>query len=287
MMNIRLFIFLLIISCLGCNWINPIEEAPAFISIGQTAISIEPGQQDIRNHALKAIYTYRQDEAIPLGVLGNGAKIPLKDFKPFDLYFRGAIFENGSSSLIKEYPFWKTLQRPSSPQKGKIEYYDLTFEYFPDSVLTYPVNEGFEGQSLQLEAFGAQPNPATLIRTALQQYQGGYGGFIQFDGGKINYQAQSTNSFALPGSGSQVWLEIAYKTTLAFQLGLVAEQSGSVKVLNQNTLIPKDEWNVAYLNFTSLASAYSGSNFRLWIGANGNGNTHELLIDRIRLIHFK
>ncbi|NBV13876.1 MAG: hypothetical protein EBS07_07395 [Sphingobacteriia bacterium] len=287
MSNLRLLFILLIISNLGCNWINPIEDVPAFISIGQTAVNIEPGQLDIRNHSLKAIYTYRQEEPIPIGVLGNGSKIPLNDLKPLDLYFRGAIFENGSSSLIKEYPFWQTIQRPSLPQKGKIEYYDLTFEYYPDSVLAYPVNEGFEGQSLQLEAFGAQANPAVLIRTAFQQYQGGYGGFIQFDDGKINYQAQSTNVFSLPSSGSPVWLEIAYKTTLAFQLGLVAEKNGNVTVLNQNTLIPKDQWNVAFLNFTPLSSAYSGYNFRLWIGANGEGKQQELLIDRIRLIHFK
>jgi hypothetical protein len=68
---------------------------------------------------------------------------------------------------------------------------------------------------------------------------------------------------------------------------LVSNQSGNVRVLNQNTILKNPDWTQLYLNFTPLVSTYSNGTFRLWLKVEGEGKSGAVYIDRIRLIHFR
>lgn len=271
--------------------INPTEELPPFINLQDSRICLNDSCSDVREHGLKAVWVFREGLPVPLGIFGPASRFPLPDSEPKKLFFRAGVFENGISSMMKDYPFMQTLEMKPSGMPGKTDTLYPLFKYFPDSVLKLPVNEGFENQDIQLEFFRA---PIDRDSTKLERvsipgfaYSGNTCAQIILDAARQKLELSSIEEFDLPSQGANVWLEIAYRGSIPLQAGLVANRNGFVSILNQNTVIPKDEWTILYLNFTPLASANAGSKFKLWLGVDAKGESGNIYIDRLRLIHFK
>lgn len=286
-MNKYLFLLCVICCVYGCNWINPPEELPSFISVQEPRVCLDSLCQDKRTHGLKAVWVYSEGIPVPLGIFGTYSRFPLPDESKRDIYLRAGVFENGISNFVKEYPFLQIIRHQTSGIKGKTDTLPADFRYFPDTVLTFPVAETFEGQDLQLEPFIQATDSAQIERSMENPYLGAYCGKIRLDASRKSLQLQSTREFSLPGSGSEVWLEITYRGDVNLQAGLVSNINGNVKVLNQNTVLKTNEWTVLYLNFTTLASTYSSGTFRLWLNVDGEGNSGSVYIDQLRLIHFR
>jgi hypothetical protein len=286
---IILFTGLFILS--SCRMINPVEDLPPFINLQDSKICLNDSCTDIREHGLKAVWVFREGLPVPLGIFGPASRFPLPDTEPKKLFFRAGVFENGISSMMKDYPFMQTLEMIPSGIPGKTDTLFPLFQYFPDSVLKFPVNEGFENQDIQLEFF-RQPNDrdsSKLERVSIPgfAYSGNTCAHILLDPSRQKLELSSIEEFDLPPQGANVWLEIAYRGSIPLQAGLVANRNGFVSILNQNTIIPKEEWTILYLNFTPLASANDGSKFKLWLGIDAKGESGNIYIDRLRLIHFK
>jgi hypothetical protein len=129
---------------------------------------------------------------------------------------------------------------------------------------------------------------STRIERSIESpYEGAYCGKIVLNSNRQLIQLQSTREFTLPGNGAEVWLEITTRGDVNVQAGLVSNQSGNVRVLNQNTILKNPDWTQLYLNFTPLVSTYSNGTFRLWLKVEGEGKSGAVYIDRIRLIHFR
>jgi len=271
----------------GCNWINPPEELPAFLSIEEPKVCQDSICQTTLPQGLKAVWVYTEGIPVPLGVFGTYSRFPLPYSDKKKISLRAGVFENGISNFIKEYPFLQFRHHVTSGIKGKTDTLSANFTYFPDSLLTFPIAENFEGQDLQLEPFAQPSDSIALERSIESPYQGAYCGKIRLDAGRTNLQLQSTREFSLPGNGTEVWLELAYRGDVNLQAGLVSLLNGSVKVLNQNTILKSDDWTFVYLNFTSLASTYSSGTFRLWLQVEGQGKVGNAYLDQVRLIHFR
>lgn len=282
------FVLFIGICLLGaCNWINPPEQSPAFICIQEPRVCLDSLCTDIRPNGLKAAWVYVEGIPVPLGVFGTASRFPLPNEGVQQVYLRAGVFENGISNFLKEYPFLQILRYNSSGVLGKTDTLNSDFRYFPDSSLVFPISEDFEGQDLQLEPFTPAADSIRLERSTEYAYTGAYSGKIRMDAARTKLQLQSTREFSLPGRGSEVWLEIAYRGDVNLQAGLVSLRNGSVSVLNQNTVLKTPEWTILYLNFTTLASTYSTGTFRLWLSVDGEGKQATAYLDRIRLIHFK
>lgn len=271
----------------GCNWINPPEELPGFLSIEEPKVCQDSICQTTLPQGLKAVWVYTEGIPVPLGVFGTYSRFPLPYSDKKNISLRAGVFENGISNFIKEYPFLQFRHHVTSGIKGKTDTLSANFTYFPDSLLTFPIAENFEGQDLQLEPFAQPSDSIALERSIESPYLGAYCGKIRLDAGRTNLQLQSTREFSLPGNGTEVWLELAYRGDVNLQAGLVSLLNGSVKVLNQNTILKSDDWTFVYLNFTSLASTYSSGTFRLWLQVEGQGKVGNAYLDQVRLIHFR
>lgn len=286
-MNKSLFILALIGLVYGCNWINPPEELPSFISVQEPKVCLDSLCQDKRTHGLKAVWVYSEGIPVPLGIFGTNSRFPLPDESKREIYLRAGVYENGISNFVKEYPFLQIIRHQTSGIKGKTDTLTADFRYFQDSTLTFPIAETFEGQDLQLEPFIQATDSAQIERSMDNPYLGAYCGKIKLDASRKSLQLQSTREFNLPGNGSEVWLEIAFRGDVNLQAGLISNINGNVKVLNQNTILKSSEWTVLYLNFTTLASTYSSGSFRLWLNVDGEGKGGSVFVDQIRLVHFR
>jgi len=285
----RIYIILVFLAIVhqGCNWINPPEELPAFVSIEEPRVCLDSLCQYTLPQGLKAVWVYTEGIPVPLGVFGTYSRFPLPYSDKKNVSLRAGVFENGISNFIKEYPFLQFRHHVTSGIKGKTDTLRANFTYFPDSLLTFPIAENFEGQDLQLEPFIQPSDSIALERSIETPYQGAYCGKITMNAGRTNLQLQSTREFSLPGNGTEVWLELAYRGDVKLQAGLISLLNGSVKVLNQNTILKSDDWTFVYLNFTPLASTYSNGTFKLWLQVEGQGNVGNAYIDQVRLIHFR
>lgn len=279
---------LFVLGLLGsCNWINPPEDVPAFVMLQEPRVCLDSTCTDIRPHGLKAAWVYREELPVPLGVFGTYSRFPLPDAEQKEIVLRAGVFENGISNFIKEYPFLQQLRYQSSGVKGKTDTLKADFRYLSDSLLSFPISENFEGQDLQLEPFSVVTDSTRIERSIESPYEGAYCGKIVLNSNRQLIQLQSTREFTLPGNGAEVWLEITTRGDVNVQAGLVSNQSGNVRVLNQNTILKNPDWTQLYLNFTPLASTYSNGTFRLWLKVEGEGKSGAVYIDRIRLIHFR
>ena len=271
--------------------IDPIETLPPFINIQGAKICLDDSCSDAREHGLKAVWAFREGLPVPIGIFGPESRFPLPDAEPKKMFFRAGVFENGISNMMTDYPFLQTIELIPSGDPGNTDTISPLFRYFPDSVLKFPVNEGFENQDIQLEFFRNEidRDSTRLERISIPgfAYIGNTCAQILLNANRQKLELSSIEEFDLPPQGANVWLEIAYKGSIPLQAGLLANRNGSVSILNQNTIIPKDDWTILYLNFTPLASANAGSKFKLWLGIDAKGESGNVYIDRLRLLHFK
>src|SRR5690606_2217169 len=96
---------------------------------------------------------FREGLPVPLGIFGPASRFPLPDNESKKMFFRAGVFENGISNMMQDYPFMQTVEMVSSGIPGSTDTISPLFKYFPDSVLKFPINEGFENQDIQLEYF--------------------------------------------------------------------------------------------------------------------------------------
>ena len=102
----------------------------------------------------------------------------------------------------------------------------------------------------------------------------------------------STEAFFLPQTGpNDIYIEVAYKNDISFTAGLYyitqGLDAGEIPLgvfFNTNM----EGWNIAYLHINDqVREAPRNAAFRLYIKANSGTDSGTLLLDNIRIVHFR
>ncbi len=102
-------------------------------------------------------------------------------------------------------------------------------------------------------------------------------------------EVTTTGSLQLPIGGVNVYLELNYKCTIPFTIGVISEMPNGQNIQEPTVVIsPKSEWNKIYINLVSEISGNTGvSGYKIFFYAkNVSGMaTGEVYLDNIKLVY--
>lgn len=277
-----------LLACSACSLFEGNDSLPAYLELQGATIEVDYGRSFSSTLGIKDLWIERQDELI--GIYRIPSIVPFLPNENQRFLITGGIFESGLSALRTPYPFWQ----PNSIEipVGTLDTFNLapTFKYFPDSILAYPIREGFERLPLSMRNNQQSSDVARLQRITDDVFQGNFAGRVRFTPSERSFELASEDLFRLPQRGNNdIYAEITYKNNIPFTVGLrfiantgPGEQGDGVLFNSQL------QWNTIYVHLNPIArSLPEGARFQLFIKANGTGNTGEIIFDNIRLIHFK
>lgn len=118
-----------------------------------------------------------------------------------------------------------------------------------------PVNESFEGKSIEMVLNSAQ----------------------------VIAQIESATSFTLPTANSNVYLELNYKCNTKFEVGLFGTGTSEKPALLIN---PKDSWNKIYIQLSGVVNSEpKASAYKVYFRMINNGADAKVQLDNIKLLY--
>lgn len=294
--SIYISLFAAVLFLSGCEIFDRPESLPVYVKLNSAKVALNEAGTFTTTLGVKDYWIdYGPD---PVGVFRIGSVVPVIPVEGQDsLVLRGGIFETGLSALRSPYPFWSPVI--IGFDAGRLLdtlRMDLTFKYYPDTVLAYPFVEDFERASLLLENVASTTNATTLTRTTNNVFMGRESGEIIFDNNRSNMEMISSEFIPLPRSGNNnIYIEITYRNNIPFTAGLYYTSGVEVGEIPAELVFNSDmEWNTVYINVNDGVRALpSGTAFKLYLRGSGiDANTGlprngVIYLDNIRIVHFK
>lgn len=272
----------------GCSVFDPVEEIPAYITIqnGQFQQDISGGNFTTSN-GLKDVWLYKN--GLLQGIYALPATIPVTEPEKNTIRLRGGIYESGLSAFHLPYTFWEILDYSPTLTPGDTVVIEPTFNYVSSSDYFLRINETFENQDVNFAPFAYfEADTARLFKSPGDAFKGATKGKVHFDADSKHFEVASINPSPLNlFPGKDTYIEITYKSEIAFHVGLVYYNTAEgVGIYDAIVLNPKSEWTTVFVHLINGINARSttDTDYNIWLYADAAGETADLYLDEIRLI---
>lgn len=252
-MGKRLLLASLVIALFsGCNKLDPKIDAPAYLEIDDYIVRVDSSTQGTSSQNFTDVLILSSGQNY--GYFPIPCKIPL----PFDglksLIIRPTIKVNGVGAIRVDYPMFKGCDTNLVLTRGQVKKFTPTFEYYPNIIFRF--KENFDNGTTQIKSM----NPADTFCFSIDSTSAFQKNHLTMtlDATHPTFTVQSNLAIALPTTGPYVYLEINYKSNVAFEAGLIGTS------LPQGTIDP--------------------NNFRAAGGANASSTWKKLYIDMTPLV---
>jgi hypothetical protein len=222
----------------------------------------------------------------PLGVYDLPADIPVLADKPGSLMLMPGVQYSGMSDRIVAYPFYQADTGTLTPSPGqRVTLYPVT-RYYNDTLLRFTI-EDFETGNAFVHIDGD-----TLKTTSDPQYvfEGNRGGVILL---KDSASATSILStfFNMASTGSnkaEVYLEMNYKCSVPFVVGLQTTDGGSEIVNYLYGFNARNTWNKVYIGLEDFLIAYPNKSYRVVVRVSKDSQgTDYVAFDNFKVVSRK
>jgi hypothetical protein len=289
--SIAFLVIALVLLFASCRKMESDQTVPAYLKIDSVYLKTFYPTQGSPSSKITNIWVYVDGTVI--GVFELPAMFPALYAGKHKLEIRPAVKQNGISSTIIPYPFYKPIIFED-------------FNFYPDSVINmgalktmYYDNakfawiEDFESPTLSIIE---SDNSDTTIRRTYPAYNpeaylsenSRYSGEIVITKEKPFFLGYSFNEYDLPRDGTPVFMEINFKTQYPLLIGLFVDDPVDYNWVDMIYLKETDEWNKLYINVGPYVSMYpSAYGFKIYFSANLNDGSEsaKIFIDNIKLIH--
>jgi hypothetical protein len=261
---------------------------PTYISIPQTLLVA--GTDTFVNTAVNDVWVFHDRDA--QGVYPVGTTFPVVPGERDFFTFIPGVWDRGDVELRKQFPFWTLDTATLRLEPRETLRYVPTFRYAANDLMTFAVNEDFEGVGVSLQSLTQRSDSTLLVRTSESAFTGVMCGKAVFDSTRRYLFVRTNRTFSLPADDRQVWAEVAYKGTIKFGLGLLYDDRGTDLVVNEPYVpaLPNDpyRWQIVCFDLTNLARAINkAGEVRLFLTATSDGASRTLFLDRIRLMYYR
>lgn len=254
-----LLIFFLL-SVASCDLINPSEKTPTYIHIDSFKFENMPNT-GTQSNKITSVWVYYNNN--PIGTYDLPANIPILEDKPGTLLFTPGVLYSGISDVVIPYPYYQSDTATFAPNPGNQVTYIPTTKYFPDSLLALTM-EDFESGNGFIQLQGD-----TIKRTSDPNFvfDGHYGAVIQLNDSTIseNLMSQTFRGPTTSANKTQVYLELNYKGTLPFEVGVQTSPGGQTVGSYIYGFRPKSDWNKVYIGLQDFLSVYPGQTYRIMV----------------------
>ncbi len=276
------YFLLFLFSFIGFNCNKP-EPIPSYIYIKPFVMNVKgDGTEGSSASKITDAWVYVDENLV--GVFETPAKIPVLYWGSHRVRIKAGIKSNGQSASRAPYPFYRDFEITINLTEGEITEIEPQTSYAGFSRFVWL--ENFETLDFSLEKSGkGQITPAK----SMLSFEGNYSAYAELTAGTNAFECASRLSFNLPKSGTQVWLEVNFKTDFPIIVGLYAGTGLDMLQTGLVTLAPTADWNKIYIDLTEgVSSAPNLQNFRVFFGCVRNAEeaqiTNHFFIDNIKLV---
>ncbi len=220
------------------------------------------------------------------------AKFPVLKSGASSILIQPGIKMNGVSGNRVPYPFYNSITIPVTLKHEKTDsLINLQTSYKSNTVFAWL--EDFEDPNLSIDTTARGSIKLTRyndpsLASAFPGESNLYAARVVLQNDSVLFECVSHNSFVLPNNGSEVFMELNYKTNCPFTVGLIVYGAQNTQ---QDVVVvnPSRNWNKIYINFTpTILLNTNAVKYKVFINANKvvGGPDADIMFDNIKLLHF-
>lgn len=275
---------------MSCNIINPDESVPTYIHIDSIKLeNTDPNKTGTISSNIVCAWVYYNNQTV--GVFDIPGTFPVIAEGEGELLVIPGVSFDGISDFNAQYPFYSSATMTFDAKPGGTIEYNPIVRYLSDANFRW--TEDFEVGNNFEEFTSGLTNDTMIVRVNKNTqpdkvFEGAGSGYIYLDGSTNLCEVVSNRSFALPQT--QIYLEVNYKNTIPFEVGMVATDNSDV-VQTADYIVganPSAEWNKIYIGLRDFTSSYNADKYKLLIKAElpEGTNSGYVLLDNIKIVSF-
>lgn len=267
----------------GCELLDEEEPIPAYIYINDIVLTTTVGEGSSAN-AITDAWVFVNNQLI--GAFELPATVPILGRGEHNIEIFAGISENGIKRVREVYPFYTPYRIAKNLIAGTVDtiYPQITY----NDAVAFQFIEDFENSNIfGIDLDGSAASFVSITRT--EAFEGQRSATINLVDNEP-FQVGTATVFDLPteDSNTPIFLELNYKNTIPFEVGIIAYQNNEISDLIYPVgLNPSDEWKKVYINLTDEAGQLTGNAYQIGIRVHAaSANSNEVIrLDNIKLLH--
>jgi len=244
-------LLLLTSSLLLFNNCTKTDLQPSFIAMQSIEVATE-STEGTANHDVTTCWLYVNDQS--LGVYELPTTIPLLNTGTHTISINPGIIENGISSTRIAYPFFEQVRFEELNLVANETLHLTPVTRYADNTF-FALQSDFEISNPFINSGTTSVAELELINDPQIALEGSRCLGVRISTVEPTFSIASAESYALPGIGTPVFLEMNYRCTQNFDVLLKAVyNSGNAILQPLITVNPKSSWNKIYINLTDAVS---------------------------------
>ena len=267
----KIFIFLFIfISC------EKDDKIPSYLKVNNVNLNYNQNFGSITEN-ITDVWVYIEDNL--QGVYEIPVEFPVLDEGIKNIRLKAGIKANGIASTRIQYPFYSSFLDTINLVK------DETIEIFPTFSYNDAFNaiiEDFENSGTTVDSTISSEIDFTIVNEDENKYA-----FAEIVSPLINFEI-ATQDLTLPQQGAPVYLELDYKSSTEFLVGMYINYPQDVVKSELVWVTSKQDWNKIYINLTQTVSESIGAqSFKVFINMRRNdpSSNEEISLDNIKVLY--
>jgi len=271
----KIFLIILVFSIFSCSKEN--SSTPAYVEINNVNLLTDPNFGESTEN-ITDIWFYVDD--ILQGVYEIPVQFPILEKGTKNIRIRAGVKANGISSTRIQYPFYSSYTDTIELNE------DESISIFPE--FTYnnthqAIIEDFESSGTIIDSTLNSEIDFSIITEDQENYYA----YAKIDTPNINFEV-STQDLILPQQGAPVYLEIDYKCSTEFLVGVYVNYSQNVEKKDLIWVTSKEDWNKIYINLTQTISESIGAeSFKVFLNMRrmGANYSEEISFDNVKILY--
>ena len=267
----KIFVFLFIfISC------EKDDKIPSYLKVNNVNLNYNQNFGSITEN-ITDVWVYIEDNL--QGVYEIPVEFPVLEEGIKNIRVKAGIKANGISSTRIQYPFYSSFLDTINLVK------DETIEIFP----TFSYNDAFDAIIEDFENSGTTVDStisSEIDFTIVNEDENKYA-FAEIVSPLINFEI-ATQDLTLPQQGAPVYLELDYKSSTEFLVGMYINYPQDVVKSELVWVTSKQDWNKIYINLTQTVSESIGAqSFKVFFNMRRNdpSSNEEISLDNIKVLY--
>lgn len=285
-----LYLFSALMLLSSCRKFEGEQTIPAYLRIDTITKHTDYFTYGSSTHNITDAWVYVNDQLI--GAFELPATFPVLATGMNKVEIRPGIKLNGISATRVNYPFYKPyIVSDFGFVEDSVSLLSPTTDYIETTKI--PWLEDFENVSITLEK--TNQSDTSIVKTqpinnpdALLSEFSAHSGLIHLTGNNSRFEVATGESFALPGQGNPVFLEIDYKCDKPFRVGLFVDENATITsypllIVNKSAI-----WNKIYINLAPTISQFgNAARYKLFFSGSLDDTDEEakFFFDNIKLVH--
>ena len=267
----KIFIFLFIfISC------EKDDKIPSYLKVNNVNLNYNQNFGSITEN-ITDVWVYIEDNL--QGVYEIPVEFPVLEEGIKNIRVKAGIKANGIASTRIQYPFYSSFLDTINLVK------DETIEIFPTFSYNDAFNaiiEDFENSGTTVDSTISSEIDFTIVNEDENKYA-----FAEIISPLINFEI-ATQDLTLPQQGAPVYLELDYKSSTEFLVGMYINYPQDVVKSELVWVTSKQDWNKIYINLTQTVSESIGAqSFKVFFNMRRNdpSSNEEISLDNIKVLY--